>query len=99
MYLSFLRYGCNKKYIFGYWISINRQATVVKDVVNTSTVVEEAVSDKESLTFLADPYERWNTYRDEACGFSFRYPSDWIVEENLMGRGEMLVSPRKHRGA
>lgn len=44
-----------------------------------------------------DPYEGWETFTNEEYGFSFRYPSDWTLEENpgggdgtVMGKSVLL---------
>jgi hypothetical protein len=57
------------------------KSSTVPEVISTETITEEIVeAPLETPIPTPDETSDWNIYNNATYGFSFKYPSDWILE-------------------
>ncbi|OQA52139.1 MAG: hypothetical protein BWY43_00625 [candidate division WS2 bacterium ADurb.Bin280] len=59
----------------------NQQTALVEDTATTTTTALKSTTATTSAT--ADETASWKTYTNEEYGFSFKYPGDYRLEENV----------------
>ncbi|MES2953348.1 MAG: hypothetical protein V4674_02210 [Patescibacteria group bacterium] len=83
-------------------VTIEEVAKEQPATTTAKTVTATAVSEVKT-----DPYEGWNTYKNDTYGFSLRYPADWVVEAIDGSYAPppsptfqvISIFPRKYRGS
>lgn len=85
----------------GYWLGSNKDKEEA-DESATAVVLESATVVSSSVVSATDETASWKTYTNEEYGFSFKYPSDWIVQITQNSQksqilGLSLVSPEMQK--
>jgi len=70
-------------YVMDQQIKINKAEadSTVQDLQGQINEMKKAQTSNSTSTTIADPTSNWKTYTDSNFGFSFKYPSDFVVIE------------------
>lgn len=67
---------------------LNKQIT---DLNKQLSDLKASPSSSPSVSTTADPTANWKTYTNTKYGFSFKYPKDWVIEEEPVKKQGILI--------
>lgn len=79
-------------YTLGRMQSIDDMAQNISTDTSSTSDTKLAEEIEEAPVEITDKYDGWNTYGNEVYGYSFKYPSNWVVERDVMQERSDWVS-------